>query len=137
VGKRAVLLLLRFRYHIITRRGQEEVPLLAEACDVVAFRGRAQSPQWLARDEAETLLQAQPAANIAPEQAAAQIQRVLEGLDEMQPALNEMTETRGQELLDSHRRVRAAARQKGVRYTVRPQLPPDILGVYVLLPVVR
>ena len=45
-------------------------------------------------------------------------------------------ETRGQQLLEAHRRVRAAARMKGIQYAVQPQLPPDVLGVYVLLPTV-
>ncbi len=136
VAKRTVLLLLRFRYHLITRRGQEERPLLAEACDVAAFRGRTQNPEWLSEEEAEALLVAQPAANIVAEQASAQIQRVLEDLQQLHPVLNKLTETRGQALLEAHRRVRTASRQKGVRYTVRPQLPPDILGIYVLLPIV-
>jgi hypothetical protein len=137
VAKRTVLLLLRFRYHVITHRGQEETPLLAEACDVVAFRGRTPEPEWLSEDEAEALLQAQPAANITPEQASAQIQRVLADLEQLQPTLNGITEARGQALLEAHRRVRSASRQRGVRYSVQPQLPPDILGVYALLPVVQ
>jgi len=31
-------------------------------------------------------------------------------------------------------RVRSAVRLAGVRYDVQPQLPPDVLGVFVLLP---
>ncbi len=34
------------------------------------------------------------------------------------------------------RRVRAAAQQRGVRYGVEPQLPLDVLGIYIYLPVV-
>lgn len=138
VAKRTVLLLLRFRYHLVTQRGRQEVPLLAEACEVVAFRGRTDTPEWLPEGEAEaeSLLQAQPAANITPEQASAQIERLLADLEPLQPALNDLAETRGQELLEAHRRVRAASGQQGVRYTVRPQFPPDVLGVYILLPVV-
>ena len=105
------------------------MPLLAEACDVVAFRGRVQEPEWFAEKEAEALLQAQPAANITPEQASAQIQQVLRDLEPLQPTLNGIAETQGQTLLEAHRRVRSASRQRGVRYSVQPQLPPDILGV--------
>jgi superfamily II DNA or RNA helicase len=137
VEQRTVLLLLRFRYHIVTQRGQKETPLLAEACDIVAFRGKAGAPEWLSADEAEQLLQAQPGANVATGQATAQVERLLTGLDQLQPALNEIAEARGDQLLAAHRRVRTAAQQKGVRYRVEPQLPPDVLGVYVLLPVVE
>ena len=42
---------------------------------------------------------------------------------------------RAEELLQAHRRVRTAARIKGLRYRVEPDLPPDILGIYVYLPV--
>jgi hypothetical protein len=51
--------------------------------------------------------------------------------------LTELAEARSQALLEAHRRVRLASGQKGVRHTVRPQLPADILGVYILLPVVN
>ena len=136
INKRTVLLLLRFRYHIIKQRGQTETPLLAEACDVVAYRGRAQEPAWLAAEETEQLLAAQPAANILPQPAADQVAHVLGEVEELQSVLNEMTETRGQELLQAHRRVRAASRQRGVRYEIQAQTPPDILGLYVLLPVI-
>jgi ATP-dependent helicase YprA (DUF1998 family) len=39
-----------------------------------------------------------------------------------------------EKLLEEHRRVRGAARQTGVRYSVQPQLPVDVLGIYLLLP---
>lgn len=50
--------------------------------------------------------------------------------------LSELAVTRGQELLEAHTRVRGAARIQGVRHRVEAQLPPDVLGVYVYLPVV-
>jgi len=43
----------------------------------------------------------------------------------------------GQALLDAYQRVGEAARLKGVRYRVEPQLPPDVLGVYIYLPTGR
>lgn len=136
VSKRTVLLLLRFRFHIITRRGGEEIPLLAEEADMVAFHGRLPHLDWLGPAEMEALLAAEPAQNIPREQASAQVERVLQEMDQLQPQLNRMAEERGEVLLAAHTRVRQAARQTGVRHTVRPQLPPDVLGVYVLLPVI-
>lgn len=136
VQRTTTLLLLRFRYHLLTRRGQEEMPLLAEACEVVGFAGHSDAPQWLSKQEAEALLQAQPDANVAPQQATEFIHRVLDGMEHLQAPLEEIAERQGQELLEAHRRVRVASRMKGVRYSVQPQLPPDVLGVYVLVPVV-
>lgn len=136
VQRTTILLLLRLRYHIISQRGEEEVPLLAEACEVVAYTGRPDAPQWLAGEEAEALLQAQPDANLAPQQATQFVRRALDGMAALEAPLNEIAKRQGTELLEAHRRVRTAARLRGVRYSVQPQLPSDVLGIYVLVPVV-
>ncbi len=136
VTVRTTLLLARFRYHILTLRGEQETALLAEDCRVIGFTGAPDTAKWLAPDEAEALLDARPDANITPQQASDFVRRAVDGFDHLREALNVAAEQRGQEVLDAHRRVRAAARMTGVRYAVQPQLPPDVLGVYVLLPVV-
>jgi len=49
---------------------------------------------------------------------------------------------RGEELLEAHQRVRRASKARrssrgsygNVHYRVEPQLPPDVLGIYVYLP---
>ena len=54
------------------------------------------------------------------------------------PQLNDLAERRGEELLDAHKRVRKAAYRSDERrpqYRVEPQLPPDVLGIFVYLPV--
>ena len=84
--------------------------------------------------DAERLLSAEPRQNVAPSQAADFVSQVIGGYDHLRPALEEFARRRGQELLDAHRRVRAAARMGGVRYEIRPELPPDVLGIYVYLP---
>jgi hypothetical protein len=136
VARRTVLLLLRFRYHLITRRGREETPLLAEACEVVAFRGRAHAPEWLSKEEAEALLHAEPAANIAVQQARALIENVLADVELWQDAWRQMAGEQSRALKEAHSRVRAAARQTGVQCDVQPHLPADVLGLYVLLPTI-
>lgn len=144
VRQATTLLLLRFRYHIVTRKhglsvaegGDEEIPLLAEECQVVGFTGREEQPAWLPPKTVENLLQATPDVNVQPQQATQLIGRAVAQLPVLQPELNTIAGQRSQELLEAHRRVRTAARQTGVRYAVRPQLPPDVLGIYLLLPVV-
>jgi len=128
------LLLLRFRYHIVTRRGTKEFPLLAEACQVAGFRGSPSAPVWLSPDEAEQLLAAQPDANVVPQQAKEFIARVIAGMSHLEEPLNDIARKQGAEVLAAHDRVRSASRLAGVRYEVVPQLPPDVLGVYLLLP---
>jgi superfamily II DNA or RNA helicase len=136
VRQATTLLLLRFRYHIITRSKEgQETPLLAEESQVVGFTGRAENPQWLTEEDVETLLQVTPDVNVPKPQAIQLMSRVVTQMAAFQPALSAIAERRGGELLDAHRRVRTAARQTGLRYSVQPQLPPDVLGVYLLLPI--
>ena len=136
VSRRTTLLLLRLRYHIITRRGNEEQPLLAEDSLPAAFAGSPSNPEWLSRETAEELLRAGPDANINPDQAAEFVRKVNQEFAVFESYLSELAVTRGQELLEAHTRVRGAARIQGVRHRVEAQLPPDVLGVYVYLPVV-
>lgn len=138
VDRRTTLLLLRFRYHVITIRrggGGVETPLLAEEALTVAFRGRGEEREWLDDAAAEALLDATPDQNIDVPQQTQQIERVLAELRAMPDEWQRLAAERGAALLEAHQRVRAATRQMGVGYRVEPQLPPDVLGVYVLLPV--
>jgi len=134
VERRMTLLLLRFRYHIITTRGEEEKPLLAEDCQVLAFAGSPQNAEWLDDVTAEQLLHLIPDSNINSDQASDFVRKVEEGFDAIRPHLEEVARQRGQELLDAHQRVRRASKVRNVQYRVEPQLPPDVLGVYIYLP---
>jgi hypothetical protein len=135
VQRRTTLLLVRYRYHVRSHRGAEEEPMLAEQCVVLGFAGGPESPEWLPADQLESLLEAEPDANLLPEQAREFVQQAVEGLDRLGDPLTHDAQDRAAQLLDAHRRVREAARITGVRYEVEPQLPPDVLGVYVLLPI--
>jgi superfamily II DNA or RNA helicase len=134
VARRTTLLLVRFRYHLVSRTGSDERQILAEDCQLLAFRGAPSNAEWLTADEAEALLAAQPSGNVAIEQARGFLSQVVDQFDQLRPHLDAAADQRGQELLEAHRRVRAAARQSGVRQTVEPQLPPDVLGLYIFLP---
>jgi hypothetical protein len=134
VERWTTLLLLRYRYHIITKEGEATSELLAEDSALLAFTGAPERAEWLDPDEAEALLTAVPTENITPSQAADFVRKVIDGLDHLRPSLDDSARCRGQELLESHRRVRTAARVRNVRHDVRPELPPDVLGIYVYLP---
>lgn len=111
-----------------------ESPLLAEECQLVAFAGSPQNAEWLTNAQAEELLQAQPDANVNPDQATHFLKQMLDGIEFVLPHLEEVARQRAQELLDAHQRVRTAMQAKGVSYRVEPQLPVDVLGVYLYLP---
>ncbi len=135
VERRTTLLLVRYRYHIITRRpGGSETALLAEDCQIAAFSGSPQDPDWLSSEDAERLLLAKPEGNVPPERKEYFLKQVMVEGESLKEWLGVVAAERGEELLEAHRRVRTALEEKGVRYSVEPKLPPDILGVYVYLP---
>ncbi len=134
VATRTTLLLLRLRYHIVTQRDDRESALLAEECQIAGFTGAPAAAQWLPPELLEPLLAAEPVANITPQQATQFLQQVTQTIDLLRPTLDDFAATRGQALLEAHTRVRTAARLRGIRYDVRPHLPVDVLGLYVLLP---
>jgi superfamily II DNA or RNA helicase len=135
VERRTTVLLLRLRFHIITIKDKIEKPLLAEDSQLIAFTGSPQNAVWLKPAIAEELLLAKPEENINPDQAEDFIKRVTENIEFLNPHIEEVARNRADELLLSHRRVRLASRHMGVSYRVEPQLPPDILGIYIYLPV--
>ena len=135
VQTRTTLLLLRYRYYIIATKEGKDIQLLAEDCQTAGFTGSPESATWLDSSKVEELLDAQPEANISPDRASSFILRVIDGYGLIRPKLEELALSRGEELLDAHRRVRTAAQMKGIRYRVEPHLPPDVLGAYVFLPV--
>ncbi len=124
---RTTLLLLRFRYHIVdTRSGK---PMLAEECVPMAFEGRPEKETWLDEAAAEKLLTVIPSGNVLPEQIERSLNIVVDGVEALQPKLNDIADERAAALQESHNRVR-----RGRKATVTPQLPADILGFYVYLP---
>jgi len=135
VSTKTTLLLLRFRYHIIAKTESETKPLLAEDCQLAAFRGTPSKAEWIPHEEAERLLSAQPDENTSDDVARNFIQKTIDDFDAVAGHLDEIAEARGKELLEAHQRVRRASRRRGVRYSIEPQLPPDVLGLYVYLPI--
>lgn len=135
VTMRTTLLLLRLRYHIITARGDDVLPLLAEDTQIVGFRSAPSTAEWLNREQAEALLLAKPDDNVTDDVARNFVQKVIDEFSHLRSHLDEVAEAHGKELLDAHQRVRTASRRVGVKYSIEPQLPPDVLGLYVYLPV--
>jgi len=138
VSTRTTLLVLRERFHILVQDAHGERALLAEECEVVAFTGSPEGPKWLSREETDALLEAQPAGNVAPDLATDFARQVTTAFDEhIRPKVEEHVREKADEILAAHRRVRDAAKMRGVRHQVEPKLPVDVLAFFVLLPVAR
>ena len=124
--------LLRLRHQLgYVRRGESRY-LMAEETATLVARGRS-NPEWLAEENLHTLLNVTPSANLSQELMEREIEAALEFLKAHNSQLDLLASSRAEALLADHRRVRQAARDFG-SYTVRPSLPVDVIGLYVLLP---
>ena len=134
VSTRTALMILRLRFHIATTTRDGERHLLAEDALITAFTGDPTEPRWLPESDAEKLVSVRPDANVPPDIAIEQLEGVTAHLASLNPALDAFARVRGQQLLESHRRVRSAAGARG-SYRI-DHSPPDVLGIYIFLPVV-
>ncbi len=143
------LLLLRVRYLVDI---PERAPLLSEEVLVMGYRplGVVDDP-WLSDDEALRLLtEARPDANMPFAEKRELIEAVLEEIGDWQIANGEWGDgspvqevlraritRRARELEQSHKRVRKAVSLRVRELKIKPQFPPDLLGILILQPMVR
>jgi superfamily II DNA or RNA helicase len=132
VETRTTVLLVRLRHQLtVSQRGQSRQLLCEETLTVGLEAGSESNP--LPEAAARALMAAEPARNMPPPLRDQHIQRALAQLPELQPPLETLALARAQQLLDDHRRVRAASDARG-EYRVTPSLPVDIMGIFVLVP---
>ncbi len=136
-----VLLLARFRVHLTLPGRHGARTEVAEEARTLAFRGLPTNPTWLTADEVTTLMSAQPTANTPPDRARAMIDGVLGALPHLDAELEAEAQRTADELHEAHTRVRQTARGRESAgaltlrgLSVEPQLPVDLLGVFVYLP---
>lgn len=132
VAIRTTVLLVRLRTQLTMTRASQRRELLAEEAIAVVVSGQ-NAPQVISPLEVLTLMQRPVSRNMAPEMRQRQVEQALQQVQSWQPALDEIASQRANELLRDHRRVRDAAKAKGT-YDVYPQLPVDVVGLYVLMP---
>lgn len=129
VEKRTTLLLLQLRHLLESPKHQ----LLAEECLVVGFTGAPANPLWLRSEQAMELLQkAEPVDDVPLVRKRLEVAELLNRIGELEDELQQIALGRSHALSQSHRRVRAITKEGVIR--VKPQLPMDILGVYILQP---
>ena len=133
VTARTVLLLLRFRYELVTKRNETEHRQIAEECLTIAFTGIPNDPTWLEPDKIGQLLDSSPSGNITPDLAIHDLTRILSKIETLRPTFDGLAREKATELLAAHRRVRDASDSTG-RYTVTPVLPVDLIGLYIYQP---
>ncbi len=129
------LALLRIRYKLTVHSRSERI-LLAEEAALVAIRG---DEIVATGGEAHTLLATSAIADIAPSvrnRIIAETHAALPSL--LSGVITHYARERGEALSQDHQRLRTATRTRDnapvSRTTVVPVLPPDIIGLYTLIP---
>ena len=77
--------------------------------------------------------EAQPTANVTPAEREQWLTGIVGAMDELAPEMKRIARERAERLKEAHRRVRRVTREG--QMTSEPQLPVDLLGVYVLAPI--
>ncbi|MEZ5492865.1 MAG: helicase-related protein [Gammaproteobacteria bacterium] len=135
VAKKTTIFLLRLRSRLTIKRTADSDAagrdMLSEEAMAVAYVG--DEMQILDKKQVVELMQATPGKNLTPEARERELISALEGLSMKKPEFAQLAGKRAQEVLEDHRRARDAAEAKGT-YSVKPQLPVDVMGIYILLP---
>ncbi len=134
VSTRTLLLLARYRFHLLDGEAATRRQLLAEDAALLAFTGEPDHPEWLNTDRANELLNARPSGNVSIEQARDVLGEVIGRSEGWLPGLEEDARRRAEKLLADHRRVRQSSGGRVRGLVVEAQRPVDVIGVYVLLP---
>lgn len=143
------ILLLRVRYLV---EQPELRPLLSEEVLVLAFSEAGPADAiWLEPGDALRLLaEARPDANIPLAEKRELVERALASVGDweetagewgkdhpLRGAIRDRLARRAKELTDAHKRIRQAVSLRVRGLEVRPQFPPDLLGILVLQPAVQ
>jgi hypothetical protein len=128
------VLLVRYRFQLLSQQGDRENAMLAEESALLAYEGSPEDPKWLPTEEGERLLQTVPSSNLPKEVAMSNVAQVVAGLETLARTVDAAAHSRAAALLETHRRVRQGAGLSGSRLKVEPKLPADILGIFVYLP---
>jgi len=134
VSRLTTLYLLRLRFLI---EQPDRTQLLAEEVQVIGHTGAADKPAWIEQAEVLTLLEkAKADANIRDEEKRELTTVALATYEKLDPGIRQTIQCRAEALTEAHRRIRQAVSLKVRGLTVKPQMPPDLLGLLVLQPAV-
>lgn len=142
VSQRTTVYLLRLRTQITVqrrshgRRTASQKSILAEECLAVAVVGTGQ-PEVLGSEAAFKLMASEPGRNMDRAQQVRLLQAAVEAVPRLQEAFAAIARRRAEELEADHQRVRQASQEAGVTTTVDKNPVVDVVGVYVLMPMVQ
>jgi len=129
--------LITFRVRNVIENKSQSQQLVAEEMLMWGYIGNLEDKHFLTHDEAQSLLQsAKSISNLTPEASASFLEHELESLIDLSETFDAIALERSEILVEMHERFRKA--MGGSQYkVVKPVLPMDIIGIYILLPETR
>ena len=122
--------LLRLRHRLDVRKRN----LIVEETQAVTVTGAGENAEWVYDPaEVERLLHFIPSSNLTGDAVRNAVRRAIDYAEANRARFESFAAERAKTLLADHRRVRDASDDRG-SFGVKPILPVDIMGVFVLLP---
>ena len=134
VSSLTTLLLLRLRFKLIASGRDGKLLLVEEICGL-AFSGLS-STYSLHSFEALELLEAEAVEDIDRNARERRFNEAIRRIDSYKTSIRKFAELRAVQLATDHERLTLASRG-GTRVDVKPSLPCDVLGVFVMLPEIK
>lgn len=136
VNTRTTVIVLRERVSVTLPGRDSTRTTVVEHAETLAFTGQPTDPTWLSPNTARDIVE-HPASSIGGDRLAVDaVSKAIDGLPTLSPHLNAFAEQTADRVEQSHRRVRSASGDRLRGLKAEAILPPDVLGIYVYLPVV-
>lgn len=125
--------LIQFRVRNVIREVSKHHEMVSEEMFLWGYEQTAEGIHALDIDQCKTLLNTSSALDISTERQGIIFEKELQHFEELHPDFIKVVEKRSDELVNAHTRFAKYIGAKRFE-AVTPVLPPDILGVYVLIP---
>jgi len=125
--------LIQFRVRNVIREVGKKHELVSEEMFLWGYEQTPDGIHALDIDQCKTLLHTSSALDISPERQEIIFKKELQHFEELHPDFIAVVANRSDELVNAHTRFAKYIGAKRFE-AVTPVLPPDILGVYVLIP---
>jgi superfamily II DNA or RNA helicase len=126
--------LVQFRVRNVIKELNSQQQVISEEMYLWGYEGSGADSRTLGYTEAkDLLLKARAAANLSPEQQYDRLDTELAAFKKRAPEFNALAEQRALNLVEAHGRFRDLVGGRTYE-AVHPVLPPDVMGVYILVP---
>lgn len=125
--------LIQFRVRNVIREVSKQHEMVSEEMFLWGYESKENGIVALDIDKCKSLLKTANALDVSDERQQIVFEKELKHFEELHPDFIKVVETRADDLVNAHTRF---AKYLGAKRfeAVSPVLPPDILGVYVLIP---